>query len=214
MANPANHDSTSSPRESLVSANLPCQLSFFSVPPTSPSPPCFIKLSRVNSFQSSGVRIPVSQLSIHVVAFRLLLGSGPTMRRLVPLVLILVAMLQSPSLARKWTSRSGGFSVEAELVDVRDGTAVLKKEDGTEVSVPLSKLSLADVRYIEGVLKSAEAGAGGKVEGMPTPPTETPPAETKQAPAPSGSVPDLHDRCATVGRRTRRSSTASRRNCN
>ena len=104
------------------------------------------------------------------------------MRRLVPLVLILVATLQSPSLARKWTARTGGFSVEAELVDVRDGAAVLKKEDGTEVSVPLSKLSLADVRYIEGVLKSAEAGVGGKVEGMPTPPTETPPAETKQTP--------------------------------
>lgn len=105
------------------------------------------------------------------------------MRRLVPLVLILVATLQSPSLARKWTSRSGGFSVEAELVDVRDGNAVLKKEDGTEVSVPLSKLSLADVRYIDGVIKSAEAGVGGRAEGLSMAPAKTPPAETKQGPA-------------------------------
>lgn len=105
------------------------------------------------------------------------------MRRLVPLVLILVATWQSPALARKWTSRTGGFSVEAELVDVRDGSAVLKKEDGTEVSVPLSKLSLADVRYIDGVIKAAEAGVGGRAEGLTTPPAKSPPAETKQMPA-------------------------------
>lgn len=103
------------------------------------------------------------------------------MSRLLPLVLIFVATWPSPSLARKWTARSGGFSVEAELVDFRDGHAVLKKEDGTEVSVPLSKLSLADVRYIESVIKAAEEVVGGRAEGMPTPVTSTPPsAETAQ----------------------------------
>lgn len=76
------------------------------------------------------MRIPVRQLPVHVVAFRLLVASSLTVRRLVPLVLILVATWQSPSLARKWTSRTGGFSVEAELVDVRDGSAVSKKVSG------------------------------------------------------------------------------------
>jgi hypothetical protein len=87
------------------------------------------------------------------------------MRRLLSVVLILVVTSATPALARKWTSRAGGFSVEAELVDVRDGNAVLKKEDGAEISVPLSKLSLADIRYVDGVLKGAEAGLGMKPDG-------------------------------------------------
>lgn len=40
------------------------------------------------------------------------------MRRLLVVVLMLVAGAEGPALARKWTSRPGGFSVEAELVDV------------------------------------------------------------------------------------------------
>ena len=78
---------------------------------------------------------------------------------------MVASLLASTALARNWTSRDGGFSVDAELEDVKDGKAVLKKTDGTQVSVPLRKLSLSDVRYIEGVLKSADAAvSGGKAE--------------------------------------------------
>jgi hypothetical protein len=71
----------------------------------------------------------------------------------------------SSAAARQWTSRAGGFAVEAELVDVKDGNAVLKKANGSQVAVPLNKLSLGDVRYINEVLRSAEAGVtGGKAE--------------------------------------------------
>jgi len=110
----------------------------------------------------------------------------PPMPRILPVVLILVATaFQSPALARKWTARYGGFSVEAELVDVRDGNAILKKADGSEVAVPLSKLSLADVRYIDSVIKEAETGLGGNAEGVPTAPSQTPaPSEAKQEPTP------------------------------
>lgn len=123
------------------------------------------------------------------------------MRWLLPMILLLAVASATSALARKWSSRSGGFSVEAELVDVRDGNAVLKKDDGTEISIPLSKLSLADIRYVEGVFKSAEAGLGMKSEGnsglsnpaavpaVPDPSAgRTPSAKTKSALAkPSGS---------------------------
>lgn len=67
--------------------------------------------------------------------------------------IILVAILincacVASALGREWKARSGGYTVEAELVGVKDGNAVLKKKDGKEIAVPLSKLSLRDVGYI------------------------------------------------------------------
>ena len=80
-------------------------------------------------------------------------------------MVVVLTLLASAAAARHWTSRSGGFAVDGELVDVKDGNAILKKDDGTQVSVPLNKLSLGDVRYINNELKSAEAGiTGGKAE--------------------------------------------------
>ena len=70
------------------------------------------------------------------------------MGRLFLLVVVMVSLMVSPAAARTWTSRDGGFSVEAELLDVKDGNAVLKKADGTQFSVPLKKLSLGDLRPI------------------------------------------------------------------
>ena len=104
------------------------------------------------------------------------------MRRLLPVVLILVVASATPALGRKWTLRSGGFRPRPKLVDVRDGNVVLRKEDGSQLTVPLNKLSLGDVRYIDEVLKSAEAAVNGKAEpsapdqkqGSLTPPTAKP----------------------------------------
>lgn len=111
------------------------------------------------------------------------------MRRFLAVAVVLVAVLASPALARKWTSRTGGFSVEAELVDVRDGNAVLKKADGTEVSVPMNKLSLADVRYIREELQSAEKAIGARSEPEAAPagtmPTAVQPAAEQPTPAQS-----------------------------
>src|SRR5262245_13772949 len=45
---------------------------------------------------------------------------------------------------RTWTSADGKFKVEAELISVQDDTIQLRKADGTEVTVPLEKLSPAD----------------------------------------------------------------------
>jgi hypothetical protein len=102
------------------------------------------------------------------------------MRYLIALTLILVCVM--PATARQWTSRSGDFSIEAELKDVRDGNAILRKSNGEEVSVPLGKLSLADIEYIKQVLREAEAGITGK----PEPPAPPPAAEPSQ-PAPKSA---------------------------
>src|SRR6056297_3500703 len=48
----------------------------------------------------------------------------------------------TPSLfAETWTDKSGTFSVEAEYVGVSGSNVLLKKSDGTTISVPIAKLS-------------------------------------------------------------------------
>ncbi|NQT37543.1 MAG: hypothetical protein HQ581_08645 [Planctomycetes bacterium] len=58
--------------------------------------------------------------------------------------LLVVAVLTRDLPARKWTSSGGGYTVEAEFVDVADGAVQLKREDGAMIKVPLGKLSQAD----------------------------------------------------------------------
>ncbi|XZE52421.1 SHD1 domain-containing protein [Planctomycetaceae bacterium SH139] len=48
----------------------------------------------------------------------------------------------TPSLfAETWTDKTGAFSVEAEYVGVNGSNVLLKKSDGTTISVPIAKLS-------------------------------------------------------------------------
>jgi S1-C subfamily serine protease len=50
---------------------------------------------------------------------------------------------------RTWTAASGGFTVEAELVELRgDDIARLKTKDGRTIDVPLSQLSPADQAFV------------------------------------------------------------------
>ena len=55
------------------------------------------------------------------------------------LVLVLVGSI-SQAASRTWKSSNGRFSVEAELLDFKDGKAQLKKSDGTVIEVPLVSL--------------------------------------------------------------------------
>ena len=93
------------------------------------------------------------------------------MKRVV-LAVLLTATLAWPLSARQWTSRDGAHSVEADLVKVENGNAVLQRKDGVRVTVPLAKLSKADVRYIEGAAKTAEEGTADKVGGSATKPAK------------------------------------------
>lgn len=66
--------------------------------------------------------------------------------------------LYGQSEIRKWHAATGGFNVEAEMLDLRDNKVQLKKKDGTEIWVELEKLSLADIRYVEETMKKARQG--------------------------------------------------------
>ena len=50
---------------------------------------------------------------------------------------------------RTWNDKSGKFSVEAELVELKDGRAVLKRADGRTITVPLERLSDKDLEYAQ-----------------------------------------------------------------
>lgn len=69
-------------------------------------------------------------------------------RLMLSLLALTFAVARSEAAARKWASASGQFSVEADLVEVRDGKVVLKKQNGKQITVPLDKLSAADRQYI------------------------------------------------------------------
>ena len=96
---------------------------------------------------------------------------------------------------RKWSSRAGGFSVDATLDDFADGNVVLKKADGTTITVPLEKLSLADVRYVDEVMRKAEESARRKKrdpsDAADAEMAKEPAAEPEPEPEPKSTEPPL-----------------------
>jgi len=51
--------------------------------------------------------------------------------------------------ARTWTSRSGGYQLEADAVAFNDTTVILKKKSGDLVAVELAELSEVDRQYVQ-----------------------------------------------------------------
>ncbi|MFO0905812.1 MAG: SHD1 domain-containing protein [Pirellulales bacterium] len=60
---------------------------------------------------------------------------------------ISMAIVASVVQAREWSDVSGRFSIEAELVRVKNGDAILKAASGRIISVPLEKLSKAFLQH-------------------------------------------------------------------
>jgi len=50
---------------------------------------------------------------------------------------------------RTWTDATGGFTVEAKFIELKDGKAKLEKRDGTSIKVPSDKFCEADQKYIQ-----------------------------------------------------------------
>ena len=62
----------------------------------------------------------------------------------------------SPSAPRAWSDGSGSFKVEATYMGADGDKVILKKTDGKEVSVPLSRLSVADQRFVAQVQEESK----------------------------------------------------------
>lgn len=52
-------------------------------------------------------------------------------------------------LFREWSDATGSFKVKAKFIELQQGVAVLEKEDGKRISVPLTKLSKDDLAWIQ-----------------------------------------------------------------
>lgn len=58
---------------------------------------------------------------------------------------------------RQWSDSTGRFQVQAALIEVKDGRAVLEREDGQRISVPLTRLSNEDQQYVRAELARRRA---------------------------------------------------------
>ncbi len=104
-------------------------------------------------------------------------------------------LLVELALGREWVSRDGRFTVEAELLTVDAGQVVLRREGGTVIRVPLDRLSLADVKYVQEALQAAgvapPANAAPSSAGAVSAPAKEPPISAAPATdAPSASKPE------------------------
>ncbi|KAF2874880.1 hypothetical protein BDV95DRAFT_486846 [Massariosphaeria phaeospora] len=53
------------------------------------------------------------------------------------------------SKVRTWTDRTGSFKVEAEFLTIKDGKIHLHKVNGVKIAVPVPKMSVEDLEYVE-----------------------------------------------------------------
>ncbi|KAF2186947.1 hypothetical protein K469DRAFT_705490 [Zopfia rhizophila CBS 207.26] len=57
----------------------------------------------------------------------------------------------NPAKVRTWTDRSGSFKVEAEFLGLKDGKIHLHKVNGVKIAVPVPKMAIEDLEYVERV---------------------------------------------------------------
>ncbi|KAJ5946211.1 hypothetical protein N7454_003050 [Penicillium verhagenii] len=54
-----------------------------------------------------------------------------------------------PSKVRRWTDRSKAFTVDAQFIGLQDGKIHLHKINGIKIAVPVAKMSVEDLEYVE-----------------------------------------------------------------
>jgi hypothetical protein len=82
----------------------------------------------------------------------------------ITLTLIFIGSAAATAAKRTWTDNTGRFSVEAEVIEMRGDTIVLKKANGATAAVPLARLSQADREYLQTLATPAarRPGAAGR----------------------------------------------------
>ncbi|RHZ72623.1 hypothetical protein CDV55_107250 [Aspergillus turcosus] len=54
-----------------------------------------------------------------------------------------------PTKTRQWTDRTKSFTVEAQFIGLQDGKIHLHKTNGVKIAVPIPKMSVEDLEYVE-----------------------------------------------------------------
>jgi hypothetical protein len=67
----------------------------------------------------------------------------------IPQLRVASSSAAAPERPRTWRSSDGQYTIEATLVEVADDHAVLRREDGRTVKVPVSRLSADDQSYLK-----------------------------------------------------------------
>lgn len=83
------------------------------------------------------------------------------------MLLIFLCLLSVTSEARTWTDATGKSTLQAELVQCKDGWVQLKMEDGTLRSIPVVKLSADDRAYIADWIAAKKAAAQPEIPQVP-----------------------------------------------
>ena len=68
--------------------------------------------------------------------------------------MLLLGFCPSNAEARKWTDKSGKYSIDAEFVSLNDGQVTLKRSDGKTVRLALENLSKADQEQVRQLTSS------------------------------------------------------------
>lgn len=81
------------------------------------------------------------------------------MRLFIPMVFAVLAapLICSSAFSRDWKSRGGKFTVSAELIEVKDGSAILRRADGVRIAIDLDNLSAADQAHIRALQQRVAA---------------------------------------------------------
>ena len=70
-------------------------------------------------------------------------------RTVLTLTVLATCVAAASAQQRTWTDDTGKFSVEAEFVETKQDSVVLKKRSGSVITVPVARLSETDQRYLQ-----------------------------------------------------------------
>ena len=130
------------------------------------------------------------------------------MRRLIRVLVVWmggVGCFTSSVTARTWTDKTGQFTTEAELIEVKDEKAFLKKADGQVIGIATSELSEVDQEYLKSLDPHDAVGYYNRGNATETRVNTTRPSPT--TPKRFASTQSLPSRTTTavspIGRRAR-----------
>ncbi len=94
-------------------------------------------------------------------------------------LMFLLGFCASNVQARKWTDKSGKYSIDAEFVGLSDGQVTLKRSDGKTVRLALENLSKADQEQVRQLTSSVPKAKTDSQIQAARPATKTPAVSAK-----------------------------------